>query len=161
MNRVISWIVVSGLIWFVIGFFLLSKGINLSVYSLTASYSPFLSFLSNFTKSPEQSVLLLISLALLLGYIKGRFVLLKTVKRVVSRILSLQEPVKATQVYSKNYLFLIFFMVLIGFSIRYLPVAQDIRGFIDLTIGSALMNGALLYFRFAYAFRKINQENQN
>jgi len=161
MKRVISWIVLSGVTWFVIGFFLLSKGINLSVYSLSASSSPIISFLSHFTKTPEQSVLLLISLALFLGYIKGRFVLLKTVKKVVSRILSLEEPIKVSQVYSKNYLILLFSMIALGVTIRYLPIAQDIRGFVDLTIGAALMNGALLYFRFAFACKKINQEKQN
>ena len=52
-------------------------------------------------------------------------------------------------------------MVFLGISMRFLPLAQDIRGFVDLTIGAALMNGALLYFRFGFACRKIDQGNQS
>jgi hypothetical protein len=40
-------------------------------------------------------------------------------------------------------------MMMLGMIFRYLPIPIDVRGFIDLAIGSALMNGAMLYFRAA------------
>jgi len=160
MLKAKGWIFFTGLIWFIIGFYLLSKGINLVVYSIQASHSPFLSFFSQFSRRQEESILMLVSLALLLGYIKGRFVLMKSVKRVVSRILSLTPPIKVKQVYTKGYFILLLSMMFLGLSVRFLPIASDVRGFIDLTIGAALMNGALLYFRFTLAYKKIEKSDQ-
>jgi hypothetical protein len=38
-------------------------------------------------------------------------------------------------------------MVLLGLVIRFLPIPIDARGLVDVAIGSALINGAMLYFR--------------
>lgn len=159
MKKATSWIFISGLFWLVVGFVLLSKGITLLVYSLNSVSTPFLCLFSPLASSQESAVLILISLGLFFGYIKGRFVLLRTVKRVVERILSLAPPIKLKEVYTKNYLLLLLGMILLGISIRFMPISQDIKGFMYLTIGSALINGALLYFRFAFACRKAEKIN--
>jgi uncharacterized protein YneF (UPF0154 family) len=159
MAKATTWIFLSGLIWTLVGFFLLSKGLTLVVYSLQADYTPFLAYFSSKVSSKESAVLLLICLALFIGYIKGRFILLKTVKRVVKRILSLTPPIKIKEVYSRSYLILLLSMTFIGVSVKFLPIAQDIRGFIDLIIGAALLNGSLLYYRFALACRKVEQKS--
>lgn len=155
-----SYIFFSGLLWFFIGFLLLSKGINLIVYSINdanlASNFSLIEPLSFYTGGKEKSALVLISVALLVGFVKARFVLIKTVKRVVARILSLTIPIKLSQLYSPGYLILLASMVLLGISLRFLPIPQDLRGTIDLTIGAALMNGALLYFRFALEAKRAN-----
>jgi hypothetical protein len=86
---------------------------------------------------------------------KGRFVLSKTVRRVVHRISSLSEPIRFLDVYSAKYFVLIASMILLGMTLRWLSVPSDIRGMIDVAVGSALMNGAMLYFRACFQKAKI------
>jgi hypothetical protein len=85
----------------------------------------------------------------MIGFAKGRLVLSKTVDRVVKRIRSLQVPIRASQIYARSYWILIGSMVALGFAMRFLPIPLDARGLIDVAIGSALVNGAMLYFRAA------------
>ena len=124
------WIAISGFIWFFIGSMLLYKGLRLLEGSAIASQ--------------------LIALGLLIGFFKGRFVLSKTVKRVVARIKELPLPIRLKDAYAKSYWILIGSMMALGMVFRFLPISTDIRGTIDITIGSALMNGAMLYFRSIY-----------
>lgn len=133
-----TWIALSGIIWFIVGIGLLSLGFNFIL----------------FNGLPEQSILLYILIALSIGFLKGRFVLLKTVRRVVERILKLEPPVRFSQVYSKGYILLIGTMVLLGMSMKYLGLNPQIRGLIDVAIGSALLTGAIGYFRIALAISK-------
>ena len=129
-----TFINLSGLVWLAIGVFLLRKGLSL----ITAAQM-----------EGDQAAIILITAGLLIGFVKGRFVLSKTVKRVVARILSLPEPIRFSQVYSASYYVLIGGMILLGISMRWIPIPQEVRGTIDVAIGAALMNGAVLYFRAA------------
>lgn len=143
------WIACSGLLWFAVGVFLLLFGVKLVVFSCLQG-SPqgyLLAKLSSVTKNKEQSALLLVTLGLFLGFFKGRMVLSKTVKRVTQRIYSLPEPIQLSQVYSLKYVGLIACMILLGMGLRWFSVPSDVRGTIDIAIGSALMNGAICYFR--------------
>ncbi len=130
-------IALSGTLWMGIGIMLLTKGLRLLV---TAGKG-------------EQTTLALVSVALLLGFIKGRFVLAKTVRRVVSRIASLPE-VTFTNVYEKKYLILLSSMVALGVSLKFFPLPPQVLGFVDVVIGSALINGALLYIRSLFQWSK-------
>lgn len=141
-----SWIVVTGFLWALIGCTLLYKGLHF--ISLAALTSP--AFLSWFGEG-ERGATTLVGLGLVVGFIKGRFVLSKTVRRVTGRILSLPLPIRFNQVYGLPYLILIASMVFLGFCLRFVPI--DIRGFVDVAVGSALLNGAMLYFRAARAIR--------
>ena len=49
--------------------------------------------------------------------------------------------------YSLGYVLLIASMVGIGVVIKFMQVAPDIHGFVDTTIGIALINGGIFYFR--------------
>lgn len=122
-----TWIAISGFLWFFIGTFLLYKGLHLVVDSAS------------------------LGIGLVIGFIKGRFVLAKTVRRVVGRIAALPLPIRLKDAYSKSYWILIGSMVVLGMSFRFLPISVGARGIIDVAIGSALINGALLYFRAARA----------
>jgi hypothetical protein len=93
----------------------------------------------------QQAGLLLISAGLFLGFLKGRVVLAKTVKRISERIPEGESNI--SQVYDKKYYVILAIMVGIGITFRFLPIPLDFRGAVDVTIGSALMNGAMLYFR--------------
>jgi hypothetical protein len=42
-------------------------------------------------------------------------------------------------------------MILLGLSMKWLGLPIEIRGTIDVAIGSALMNGGIAYFRTAFA----------
>lgn len=141
-----QWIAFSGFFWFAMGAFLLYKGLHLINDA---------SFLSNslchrwagFFGSSQQTATVLVGVGLLVGFIKGRFVLVKTVRRVVGRIASLSEPIRFTDAYAKSYWILIGSMVALGMVFRFLPIPLDLRGAIDVAIGSALVNGAMLFFR--------------
>lgn len=145
-----QWIAFSGFSWLAIGVFLLYKGLHymadaaVSGTSLSFQYQELLG-------NPQQVASAVIGLALLIGYVKGRFILSKTVQRVVQGIRILQGPIRLSQVYSKKYGILISSMMGIGMLMKILPIPVDVRGFIDIAVGSALVQGALLYFRAAKA----------
>ena len=151
-----TWIVISGLIWLAVGVLLLTKGLVYTVGSVTTLNEPsaVLSFVLNFTGTVEQAALFLISLGLLVGFVKGRYVLVKTVRRVVHRILAQGSPIHWKDVYSRGYYTILFSMMLLGMLFKWLPIGLVVKGFIDVAIGSALINGALLYFREAMAYRR-------
>lgn len=152
-----AWIVISGLIWFVVGVGLLTLGLNFIVFKAqidVSDTSSLIAKLSPLTGGREQAALALIIFGLIIGFIKGRFVLGKTVRRVSERIVLLPQPVRFAQVYSKGYLMLIGGMILLGMSMKWLGLPAEVRGTIDVAIGSALMNGAMAYFRVAFAVKK-------
>lgn len=152
-----AWIVISGLIWFVVGVGLLTLGLNFIVFKAQmdlADSTSLIAKLSPLTGGREQAALALITLGLIIGFFKGRYVLAKTVRRVAERILSLAQPIRFSQVYSRGYLMLIGGMILLGLSMKWIGIPTEIRGTVDVAIGSALMNGAMAYFRVAFAVNK-------
>ncbi len=151
----VTCVVMSGLIWFLIGLFLLTKGLNWIVYTTHfATSSILLDFFVSFVNDKEQAALALITVALFIGFLKTRIVLHKTVKRVVQRIFSLEAPIPLSKVYKPSYYGLILGMMLLGMGLRFLQVPGDFMGLIDVAVGSALLNGAVLYFRYAFLLRK-------
>jgi hypothetical protein len=150
-----TWIVISGLVWCAVGILLLVKGLFYIVGAATSSQesSSVLNAIVSLTGTVEQAALFLISLALLVGFIKGRYVLVKTVRRITKRILTMDAPIHVKDVYPKGYYMLLFSMMLMGMLFKWLPIGFALKGFIDVTIGSALINGALLYFKEALAYR--------
>jgi hypothetical protein len=143
-----GWIAVSGFVWFFIGAFLLSKGLRLITDATLLTDSLCYRMKDTFG-TPQQAGSVFIAIGLVVGFVKGRFVLAKTVRRVVSRIVALPLPIKMKDAYSSSYWILIAGMMALGMVFRFLPIAMDARGIIDVAIGSALINGALLYFRAA------------
>lgn len=143
-----AWIAFSGFLWFFIGAFLLYKGLYLITEAAFQTGS--LCFkMGRLAGSPQQAAMGFIALGLFVGFFKGRFVLSKTVRRVVLRIAALPLPIRFKNAYSPSYWILIGSMMALGMFFRFLPIPIDIRGTIDIAIGSALINGALLYFRAA------------
>lgn len=101
------------------------------------------------TGTPQKTAAFFIATGLLIGFFKARFVLIKTVRRVVARIAALPLPIPFKQVYGPTYWILLGSMMALGMVFRFLPIPIDVRGTIDVAIGSALLNGALFYFRAA------------
>jgi hypothetical protein len=145
------------LIWVAVGLFLLPLGITLLVNSpgeAAHGYYPLINYLAPYVGGAQQAALGLIIVGLFIGYAKGKAVLGKSARRGVARILTFPNPTQLTNIYSPVYYMLLGGMVLLGMSIKWLGIANDIRGVVDVAIGSALINGALVYFRLAFAMRK-------
>lgn len=136
-------IFLAGSLWMGVGIFLLTLGIRFLMASMHTS-----NLLSNIMKGPEQGVMALILLSLLVGFIKGKTVMARAAKKQVKRILALDTPTSLKNLYSPAYYLLIGVMIGLGMTLRFLPVSLDIRGAIDCAIGCALINGALYYFRY-------------
>jgi len=153
-----QWIVFSGALWLFVGILLLTKGLGLII--LTVHFpnlsSAFFSTMASKIASRDQAALLFVTIGLLVGFMKGRFVLSKTVERVVLRIVSFPNPVAFKDVYTKQYYLLIGGMMSLGMLLKWIPIPPDVKGFIDVAIGSALINGAVLYFRHAITIKKTN-----
>ena len=137
-----------GLVWLAGGYRLLIKGLWL-----------FLSFLKSEAVVAEnllalqRQALFFIGVALLVGFIKGRFVLVKAVQRSCAHILSAEGNIGPLQLVDKKSLLVIGSMVLLGVCMNLLPIRPTIRGFVDIAIGSALIHGSLLFFRAAICIK--------
>lgn len=147
-------IILAGLVWVAIGALLLSLGIHFILEALRhpeLAYIPgrfsVLAFFDRYVSDRANAVILVVTVALMIGYFKGKMVLSKSVHRQIRRIESLPNPGPLKHLYSKGYYMLIAGMILLGVSLRFWPITVDTRGAIDLAIGSALINGAMLYFR--------------
>jgi hypothetical protein len=149
-------IFLSGLVWLAVGCFLLPLGLNFIVEALLKENigqpHPILHFLAPYAGGLEAAALVWIAFALLIGFLKGRRVFAKSVERSVNRILTLPNPTNLSKIYTPSYYLLLGSMILLGVLVRFAPL--DIRGGIDVAIGSALINGAVLYFRQAWASLK-------
>lgn len=143
-----GWIALSGFLWFFIGAMLLYKGLHFITQAAFEADS-LCNKMQGLCGTPQKAGMIFIAIGLFIGFLKGRFVLVKTVRRVVTRIASLPLPIKFNQAYSLSYWILIASMMALGMLFRFLPIPLDIRGTIDVAIGSALINGAMLYFRAA------------
>lgn len=147
-------IILSGLIWFGAGFYLLQLGLSLLLSDLngtafSAENYPLIHMVSSYIGSGETAALILVTLALFIGYLKGSYVLGKSAHRGVARILEFPNPAPLSRIYSAKYYVLLGLMMAMGVSIKYLGLNNDVRGFIDAIIGSALINGSMIYFRLA------------
>jgi hypothetical protein len=149
-------IFLSGFVWLAVGCFLLPLGLNFIVDTLlkdnAAHTYPILQFLAPYAGGLDAAAIVWIAFALLIGFLKGRRVFSKSVQRSVSRILNLPNPAPLSKLYTPSYYLLLGSMVVLGVLVRYTPL--DVRGGVDVAIGSALINGAVLYFRQAWLARR-------
>lgn len=145
-------LIISFASWLGIGVFLLYKGLRLLVeLSPGVAHSSMLSFFSKMAGGMQQAVLLCICIGLFVGFMKGRFVLSKTVGRLSNRFFSYGRPMSLKEMYPAYYLALVGSMILLGMSLKWMPVPQEVRGTIDVAIGAALTNGAFQYLRVAFS----------
>ncbi len=142
-------IALSGISWMVIGIFLLVKGFALILSPIVIEQETiFLPFLRDLTGSFQQAALILVFIGLFIGFLKGKIVLRKTAGRLINRITDLPNPSPISQIYPRAYFLLLALMVGLGISLRWIPVPSDLKGVIDVAIGSALVQGSAFYFRY-------------
>jgi hypothetical protein len=143
-----SLIGISGLLWFAVGLFLLIKGLLLITHAAYAvSLQGWIGSLAATFGDRQKAALCLVSIGLIIGFIKGRFVLAKSAGRMVAKIRSHEQPVAWSKVYTWREALLIGLMMCLGMGLRASGLSPDIRGTVDVAIGSALIHGALFYFR--------------
>lgn len=141
---------ISGISWLAIGSYLMVKGLNWIVIAMAQPEpSHLIKWLASFAGSIQQGALVLICASLLVGFIKGRTLLARTVKRVISHLQAQKPPVHFLAAYDRKYFIILGSMIGLGLLMRWLALPPDIHGGIDVAIGSALINGAMLYFREA------------
>jgi hypothetical protein len=146
MNRKIAWI---GVVWMAVGLGLAYRGMTLLKTAIDApEQAPFLRLLMGLGGF-EAGVLLLVALSLIVGLVKGRFVLRKAAARLVGQAqLGPQQFRKALLTRS---LPLVLLMMGLGMALRFLGTPPDIRGVIDLAVGSALAQGGVAFVRMVGA----------
>lgn len=150
----------SGLVWFAVGMWLLPLGLNLLLADMQAdriidiSRYPMIGAMEPYLGGLEEASLLLVAMGLFIGIFKGRFVLGKSARRSIERIQSFPNPTSLSNIYSAKYYILLGSMIGLGVSIKLFGLPNDIRGFVDVAIGAALINGAVIYFRAALEQRK-------
>ena len=154
-------IVISGVIWLLVGILLMTLGMHHLMDSLRlwdeivlTSDLSLVKMFSYLFHRPEQALAAIVAICLLVGYAKGHFLLGRSVKSGVQRILSYPNPSEIKNLYEKKYYLLLAVMMGLGILLRISHIPEDIHGAIDLAIGSALLKGALTYFKYALAEKK-------
>ncbi len=128
----------AGSIWGFVGLFLIYRG--WMMYQLAAETQ----------NATQKAILVSLAAALVIGAIKGKFVLSKTARRNKNRIQNLSEPLKFHHVYAKSFYIFIIGMMVLGVLLRtwnealggYLVVAAIYCG-----IGIALIISSLVYWK--------------
>ncbi len=128
---------------------LMMKGVQLlvNISASPPSGCPLLALFMPLAGRVEQAVLILLVLSLALGTIKGRTVLSAAARRIIHRIQQLSNPFALKQIYPARYYILLCCMMSLGWIRRITGIPDDIGGAIDIAIGSALVHGAIVYYR--------------
>ncbi len=106
-----------------------------------------LSVLSGETAVSWQAESIGLAIALVIGFIKGRFVLTKIARKYIARILRLPEPSPFYMTFSRKSWFMVLGMMLLGRVIRALGAPHLIVGSIYVAVGFALILGCLNYIK--------------
>ncbi len=144
---------VSGCVWFCIGVMLLRLGIQFSLRSLDHPEETLFNL-------SENGIIVLLAIAIGIGTLKGKIILKKTALRACQRITLLDNPASLFSLYGPASYAIIAVMMSLGICMNYFHTPCDIRGFIDIAVGSALTQGSLHYFRYT-ASQTLQQETDS
>ena len=152
-----TWFVLFGCVWLGVGLYLLILGLNfliqlshIPVMLLATREAPLLLWVDGFVGGLETTAICLIACSLLLGHLKGVMVFRRSVLRMEKRVQGEGEHIFIGKVVPWSYLLLIGSMVLLGVCLRVFSVPLDIRGVVDVAVGSALLRGGMFYLRRAF-----------
>lgn len=146
-------IAISGLVWLVIGFFLIRMGLHLAAGEMNG---PVFYFLTNILGENQTAAVIIIAIGLAVGYVKGQYILSKSAQRTITRVKASPNPSGITKIFNLPYVLLIGCMMLLGFLVK--GLSPDFRSFIDIAVGAALIRGAIFYFRAALSTRLVKNE---
>ncbi len=136
-------IFLSGFLWTGIGIMLMTKGIRL----LMTAQGPLINKLLPLAGEAQQAVLLLALLSLVIGTLKGRTVLARAARKMIDRFAGLPDPIPLSRIYPARYYILLGCMMSLGVIRRLSGVADDIGGVVDLAVGSALVQGSIVFYK--------------
>lgn len=128
--RVLFFINLTGIFWFISSLFLFFKGGHYLWDTTNLSYGACLAGICFF-----------------IGTMKSKYVLSKSVKTIVSRA---RSSIPFYRIYGARFYILIGSMIAMGMCMNLLSIHPLIRGCIDLSIAFALMQGAFQYFKIAF-----------
>lgn len=146
-------ITLAGFLWFVLGITLLTKGLYLMI--LTAHLSgekagPILNvFMYAFTGGIVPAALTILLLGVVLGIMKGRWALGRAATLLVRRIYPMRGKIHVAKLYRIHDYLLIVGIIALSRLLNWIEVPNDVHSLIDIAVGSALINGAMVYFRYA------------
>lgn len=124
---------ISGAVWLGVGMMLLNLGAHF--------------LMETGTKDNEWPILGLIILSVMIGQVKGRTVLAKVATRSTARLEAISHKTTIKDLYTKKDLIVVGLMMLLGMSMKSFGLPAAVRGFIDVAVGTGLIQGALCYFR--------------
>ncbi len=148
----------AGFVWFCVGLLLLIKGLMITIFAAHLSgqkAGPIMNFLMHlFTGAIIPTILTVVLLGMLLGFFKGKWALSKAAQKTVRRIYPMRGPQPISRLYRLHDYLLIIAMIGLGRLMNWAHVPNDLHALFDLSIGSALINGAMIYFRYAIKFKE-------
>jgi len=151
-------ITIAGFIWFFVGIMLLLKGLQLlfiEAHLTGHKGGPLITGLMYaFTGAIMPTILVIFLLGLLVGFAKGKWALGKAAKRTVKRIYQMKGPIRLSKLYRLHDYVLVMGMIALGRLMHWRHFPSDVHGFIDIAIGSALIQGAMIYFRYAIKIKE-------
>ena len=132
---------VAGVIWIIVGVFLIYRGSSLYNLAITEQ------------NTSKETIIISLFLGIVLGIIKGKFVISKTARRNCDRINRLTPPLKIHNIFSGPFYGFIAGMMALGFLLRafnthiggYVVVAAIYCG-----IGMALIAASYVYWKDDY-----------
>lgn len=131
---------IAGGVWVLVGLFLIFRGMHL--YQLAVSEQ----------HTSQNAIIFSCIAGLLIGGIKGKFILSKTARKNISRIDNLVVPLKAYHVFSKPFYIFIVCMMGFGFLLRHMNTylgGYVVVAAIYCGIGMALVVSSRTYWRTA------------
>lgn len=139
----------AGFIWAVTGVLLLVKGLRLLIESsqFGAHTSALMQKLSPIAGGSEGAALLLVSIALFIGFVKGRVILARSAKRTMDHLVAVGKNAGLKDLFTVRYIAIIALMMLLGRAMNWLNLESDLRGTIDVAVGAALIHGSMAFFR--------------
>jgi hypothetical protein len=100
------------------------------------------------TTLPMTTLILAVFGALLIGMLKGKFVLNKSSIRNIIRLQALEMPQRPIHVYPLRSWIVISIMLMISLSLNFFNVDTFIRGLVNLGVGMGLMTSSFIYLRY-------------
>lgn len=157
-----SLISIVGMVWFIVGIFLLFSGLKLIFFTgliKGQSFTPIISVIMYaFTGAIIPTMIVIVFLGLLLGYAKSKWAFVRVIRKTVQRIYPMPGLVRISNLYRLHEILLIFAVIALSRIVQFIHLPLDIQGVVNIAIGSALINGAVVYFRFAL---RIKEEFRN
>ncbi len=146
-------IFLSGLPYFLAGIMLNRKGVSFISEASRLSQElpsltlPFVRPLFSLIGDTTMVMVFLAILAIATGIIKGRKVIVPNIEKNLYRIQAFTGPAPLTQLYDRKGWIILGGMMGLGMLINNLPIPIDIRGFIDVAVGVALIQGGVASLR--------------